>query len=70
MILKIDRVGSKLGKEAKIIEDQAKRTTRSSVDHVYTLDKNVQGRTDTGLATNCFFLVMQKIYDTVWIKGL
>ena len=42
----------------------------SSVDHVYTLGKIIGGRKDAGLTTYCFFLDVQKAYDTVWRNWL
>ena len=58
-------------KEDKISEGQAgSRPNRSYVDHVYTLRRIIQGRKDAGLTTYCFFLDVQKVYDTVWRNGL
>ena len=37
---------------------------------MYTLGKIIQGKKDTGLTTYCFFLGVQKAYDTVWRNGL
>lgn len=37
---------------------------------MYTLGKIIQGRKDAGLTTYCFFLDVQKAYDTVWRNGL
>ncbi|CAB1099601.1 unnamed protein product [Ectocarpus sp. CCAP 1310/34] len=55
----------------KISEGQAGfRPDRSCVDHVYTLSKIIQGRKDAGRTTYCFFLDVQKAYDTVWRNGL
>ena len=55
-----------LGKDEKISEGQAGfRPNRSCVDYVYTLGKIIQGRKDAGLTTYCFFLHVQKAYDTV-----
>ena len=66
-----DRMGTMLEKEDKISEGQAGfRPNRSCVDHVYTLGKIIQGRKDAGLTTYCFFLDVQKAYDTVWRNGL
>ena len=57
-------------KDEKISERQAGfRPNRSCVDHVFTLGKILQGRKDAGLATYCFFLGVQKAYDTVWGIG-
>ena len=36
---------------------------------MYTLGKIIQGRKDAGLTTYCFFLDVQKAYDTVWRNG-
>ena len=41
----------------------------SCVDHVYTFGNILQGRKDAGLTTYCFFLDVQKAYDTVWRMG-
>ena len=44
---------------------------RSCVDHIYALGKIIPGRKDAGLTTYCFFLDVQKAYDTaVWRNGL
>ena len=44
-------------KEDNICEGQAGfRPNRSCVDHMYTLDKIIQGRKDEGLPLYCFFL--------------
>ena len=60
-----------LEKEEKISEGQAGfRPNRSCVDHVHTLGKIIQGRKDAGLTTYCFFLDVQKAYDTVWRNEL
>ena len=60
-----------LEKEEKLSEGQAGfRRNRSCVDHIYTLGKIIQGRKDAGLTTYCFFLDVQKAYDTVWRNGL
>ena len=37
---------------------------------MYTLDQVVQGRKDAGRTTYCFFLDVQRAYDTVWRTGL
>ena len=61
-----DRVRTMLEKEEKISEGQAGfRPNRSCVDHVYTLGKIIQSREDARLTTYCFFLDVQKAYDTV-----
>ena len=66
-----DRVGTVLEKEEKISVGQAGfRTNSSCVDHVFTLGKIVQGRKGARLTTYCFFLGVQKTYDTVWRNGL
>ena len=66
-----DRMGTMMEKEGKVSEGQAGfRPNRSCVDHVYTLGKIIQGRKDAGLTTYCFFLDVQKAYDTVWRNGL
>ena len=58
-------------KEEKISVGQADfRTNSSCVDHVYTSGKIIQGRKDAGLTPYCFFLDVQKAYDTVWRSGL
>ena len=58
-------------KEEQISEGQAGFTpNRSRVDHVYTLGKIIQGGKDAGLTTHCFFLDIQKAYDTGWRNGL
>ena len=58
-------------KDEKIREGQAGFwPNRSCVDHAYTLGKIIQGRQDAGQATYCFFLGVQKVYDTVWGNGL
>ena len=60
-----------LEKEDNISEGQAGfRPNRSCVDHIYTLGKIIQGRKDAGLKAYCFFLDVQKAYDTVWRNGL
>ena len=52
-------------KEEKGSEGQAGfRPNRSCVDHVYTLGTIIQGRKDAGRTTYCFFLDVQKAYDT------
>ena len=57
-------------KEDKTSEAQAGfRPNRSCVDHVYTLGKIIQDRRDAGLTTYCFFLDVQKAYNTVWRSG-
>ena len=66
-----DRMGTMMEKEDKSSEGQAGfRPNRSCVDRVYTLGKIIQGRKDAGLPTYCFFLDVQKVYDTVWRNGL
>ena len=58
-------------KDEKISEGLAGfRPNRSCVDHVYTLGNIIQGRKYAGLTTYCFFLDVQKTYDTVWRNGL
>ena len=58
-------------KEEKGSEGQAGfRPNRRCVDHVYTLKKIIQGRKDAGRMTYCFFLDVQKAYDTMWRNGL
>ena len=58
-----------LEREGKISEGQAGfRPNRSCVDRVYTLGKIIQGRKDAGLTTYCFFLDVQKAYDTVCME--
>ena len=53
--------------EEKISEGKAGfRPNRSCVHHVYTLGKIIQGRKDVGLTAYCFFLHVQKAYDTLW----
>ena len=37
---------------------------------MYTLDQAVQGRKDAGRRTYCFFLDVQRAYDTAWRNGL
>ena len=65
------RMGTMMEKEEKISEGQAGfRPNHSCVDHVYTLGKIIQGRKDAGRTTYCFFLDVQKAYDTVWSNGL
>ena len=60
-----------LEKDEKTSDGQAGyRSDRSCVDHVYTLGKIIQGRKDAALTTYCFFLDVQKAYDTVWRNGL
>ena len=60
-----------LEKEGKISEGQAGfRPNRSCIDHIYILGKIIQGRKDAGLKTYCFFLDVQKAYDTVWRNWL
>ena len=60
-------LGTMMEKEDKISEGQPVfRPNRSCVDHVYTLGKITHGRKDAGLTTYCFFLDVQKAYDTVW----
>ena len=39
---------------------------RSCVGHVYALGKIIQGRKGAGIMTYCFFLDVQKAYETVW----
>ena len=64
-------MGTMLEKDEKISEGRAGfRPNRRCVDHVYTLGKIIQGRKDPGLTTYCFFLDVQKAYDTVWRNGL
>ena len=66
-----DRMGTMLEKDGKIRERQAGfRPNRSCVNHVYTLGKVIQGRKGAGLTTYCFFLDVQKAYDTVWRNAL
>ena len=58
-------------KKEKISEGQAGlRPNRSCVDHTYTLGKVIQCRKDAGRTIHCFFLDIQKAYDTVWRNGL
>ena len=45
------------------------RPNRRCVDHVYTLGKMIQGRKDAGRTTYCFFLDVQKAYNTTWRNG-
>ena len=60
-----------LENEENISEGRAGfRPNRSYVDYVYTLGKIIQGREDARLTTYCFFLDVQKAYDTVWRNGL
>ena len=65
-------MGTMLEKDENIGEGTAGfRPNRSCVDHVYTLlGKIIQVRKDAGLTTYCFFLDVQKAYDTVWRTGL
>ena len=68
-----DRMGTIMEKEEKVSEGQAGfRSNRSCVDHniVYALGKIIQGSKDSGRTTYCFFLDVQKAYDTVWRNGL
>ena len=66
-----DRLETMLEKDEKISEGLAGfRPNRSCVDHVYTLGNIIQGRKYAGLTTYCFFLDVQKTYDTVWRNGL
>ena len=66
-----DRMGTMLEKDKKKSDGQAGfRPNRSCVDHVYALGKIIQGRKNAGLTTYCFFLHVQKAYDTVWRNGL
>ena len=38
---------------------------------MYTLGKIIQGRKDAGRSTYCFFVAVQKAYDTaVWRNGV
>ena len=41
------------------------RLNRGCTDHIYTLDKTIQGRKDAGLTTYqyCTFLDVQEAYD-------
>ena len=58
-------------KEENISEGQAGfRPNRSCVDHVHTLGKMTQGIKDARRTTYCFFLDVQRAYDTVWRNGL
>ena len=66
-----DRIVGVLEKEGRISEGQAGfRIKRSCVDHVYTVGRIIQGRKQAKLPTYCFFLDVQKAYDTVWRNGL
>lgn len=66
-----DRRSTMMEPEDQISERQAGfRPTRSSVDHVSTLGKITQGRTNAVLSTYCFFLDAQAAYDTLWRNGL
>ena len=66
-----DRMGTMMEKEEKVSEGQARfRPNRSCVDHAYTLGKIIHSREDAGRTTCCFFLHVQKAYDTVWRTGL
>ena len=66
-----DRMGTMMEKEENISEGQAGfRPNRSCVDHVHTLGKMNQGIKDARRTTYCFFLDVQKAYDTVWRNGL
>ena len=61
-----DRMGTMLEKDEKIREGPAEcGSNLSCVDLVYTLGQIIQGRKDAGLTTYCFFLDVQKAYDTV-----
>ena len=66
-----DRMGTMLEKDITISEGQAGfRPNRSCVDHVYALGEIIQGRKYAGLTTCCFFLDVQKAYDTALRNGL
>ena len=43
---------------------------RTSVDHVYTVGKIIQGRKDRGLTAYRLFLDVQKVYDIARENGL
>ena len=58
-------MGTMTEKEEKLSEGRAGfRPNRSCVDHVYTSGNIIQGRKDAGLTTYCFFLDVQKAYDS------
>ena len=63
-------MGTILEKEEKIREGQAGfRPNRGCIDHIYTLGKIIQERKYAGLTTYCFFLDVQKAYDSMekWV---
>ena len=43
---------------------------RSCVDNIFILNEVIQGRLQEGKKTFCFFLDIEKAYDTVWRDGL
>ena len=58
------------GAGRKISEGKAGfRRNRSCVRHVYALGKIIRGRKDAGRKAYCFFLDVQKAYDTAWRNG-
>ena len=58
-------------KDEKISEGEARyRPNRSCVDLVYTFGKTIKGRKDAGQTVYCFFLDVQKAYDTVLRNGM
>ena len=61
-----DRMVGVLEKERRISEGQAGfRKERGCVDHVFTVGRIIQGRKKEEEPTYCFFLDVQKAYDTV-----
>ena len=66
------RTGTIMKEKGKTSKGQAGfGQNRSCVDHIYALGKIIPGRKDAGLTTYCFFLDVQKAYDTaVWRNGL
>ena len=66
-----DGIVGVLEKERRISEGQAGfRKERGCVDHASTVGRIIQGRKRAGKPTYCFFLDVQKAYDTVRRNGL
>ncbi|CAB1111402.1 unnamed protein product [Ectocarpus sp. CCAP 1310/34] len=69
--LLIDGIVEVLEKEHSISEGQAGfRKKRGCVDHAFTVGTIIQGRKRAGKPMYCFFLDVNKAYDTAWRNGL
>ncbi|CAB1105020.1 unnamed protein product [Ectocarpus sp. CCAP 1310/34] len=66
-----DTIAGVLEEERRISEGQAGfRKMRGWVDHAFTIGRIIQGRQRARKLTYCFFLDVQKAYDTVWRNAL